>query len=79
MLAEVERLKAECKRLEELSKIDALTGLYNFGYLLDPLEREMERTQCTGSPTVLIMLDLGHLKLINDIFRHENDKKRSGG
>lgn len=73
--AEIRHLRTECKRLQELSRVDALTDLYNFGYLLDALEREMERTKRTGLPTGLIMLDLDHFKLINDNFGHENGNK----
>ena len=72
---EIERLKEECERLRELSQHDSLTGLFNFGYLMNTLETEMERTRRTGLSTGLIMIDLDHFKRINDTFGHEAGNK----
>ncbi len=68
---ELEQLRLECKRLKELTRIDSLTGFYNFRYLIDALEGEMERTRRTGLSTGLIMIDLDHFKRINDTYGHE--------
>ncbi len=68
---EVRRLREECKRLQELTQVDTLTGLFNFRYLMMALEGEMERTRRTGLSTGLIMSDLDHFKRINDTHGHE--------
>ncbi|MBI9084360.1 MAG: GGDEF domain-containing protein [Desulfobacterales bacterium] len=68
---EVARLRQRCRELEEMCQTDALTGFYNYRFLMDTLEREMERTRRTGLPTGLIMLDLDHFKRINDTYGHE--------
>ncbi len=68
---EVRRLREECKRLQELTQVDTLTGLFNFRYLMVALEGEMERTRRTGLSTGLIMSDLDHFKRINDTHGHE--------
>ena len=68
---EVRRLREECKRLQELTQVDTLTGLFNFRYLMIALEGEMERTRRTGLSTGLIMGDLDHFKRINDTHGHE--------
>ncbi len=68
---EIRRLKEECKRLQVLTQVDTLTGLYNFNYLQTALEDEMERTRRNGLPTSLIMLDLDHFKRVNDRYGHE--------
>ena len=72
---EVRRLRQECKRLQKLTRIDALTGFYNFGYLTTALEGEMERTRRSGLYTSLIMLDLDHFKKLNDTYGHEVGNK----
>lgn len=71
LIDEVRRLKEACKRLQILSQVDSLTELFNFGYLLDALDKEMERTRRTSLSTSLIMLDLDHFKHINDSLGHE--------
>lgn len=73
--AEVQRLEAECQRLQELSHTDPLTGLFNFRYLVAVLDQEMERTRRTGLPTSLIMVDLDHFKRINDTYGHPGGDK----
>lgn len=70
VLAEMVRLKTECQRLLELSQTDPLTGLYNWRHFMSELDREMERTQRTGLPTGLVMIDLDYFKRINDTFGH---------
>ena len=68
---ELEQLRIECERLRKLTRVDSLTGFYNFRHLLEALEGEMERTRRTGLSTGLIMIDLDHFKYINDTFGHE--------
>ena len=68
---EVKKLREECRRLKEITRYDALTGLYNVGYLISALERELERTRRTGLSTSLIMIDLDHFKKVNDTYGHE--------
>lgn len=68
---ECRRLSKECDQLKELTRIDALTGFFNFRYLMTALESEIERTLRTGLPTSLIMIDLDYFKKINDTYGHE--------
>ena len=72
---EVRRLRDECRRLQELTQVDSLTGLFNFRYLMLALEGEMERTRRTGLSTGLIMSDLDHFKQISDTHGHECGNK----
>ncbi len=46
---------------------DSLTGLYNHGYFMFQLERELENTRRSKSSLSLIMIDI-------DYFKHYNDK-----
>ncbi|NNF98386.1 MAG: GGDEF domain-containing protein [Desulfobacteraceae bacterium] len=68
----IRRLEEKCKELEALSQVDALTGFFNYRYLMNALEQEMERTRRTGVPASLIMGDLDYFKRINDTYGHEN-------
>lgn len=70
-LIEVNRLKAECKRLQEISRTDPLTRFFNLRHLLTVLSGEMERTRRLELPTGLVMIDLDHFKRINDSYGHE--------
>ena len=71
LIEEVELLREQCRKLEELSFVDELTGLFNFRYMQRSLEMEMERTRRTKLPTGLIMLDLDHFKSVNTLYGHE--------
>lgn len=68
---ELNRLRSECKRLQEISRTDPLTGFFNFRHLQNILSTEMERTRRSGLPTGLLMIDLDHFKRVNDTFGHE--------
>jgi len=72
MTSEFILLKQECETLRNLARIDELTEFYNFRYLKNSLESEMERTRRSGLSTGLIMADLDHFKRINDTYGHQN-------
>jgi len=65
-----ERKQVE-KQLEELSRIDALTGCYNRRYGLELLERQMKLSKRNRSPLLLGFLDINKFKAINDYFGHQ--------
>ncbi len=71
LIVEIELLHERCRKLEELSWGDALTGLFNYRYMQRSLEMEMERTRRTKLPTGFIMLDLDHFKDFNTRYGHE--------
>lgn len=61
----------EVKQLRKQVITDSLTGLYNVGYFREALEQELERTERSYLPTVLLMIDLDHFKQVNDNHGHE--------
>jgi len=69
-------------RLQELYKIkeeqaikDGLTGIYNFRYFMQELERESNRHKRFHAPFSLLMIDIDHFKEYNDEHGHlEGDK-----
>jgi diguanylate cyclase (GGDEF)-like protein len=64
------QLKQLIGKLNEHATTDPLTGLYNRRYLLDFLDREIERAGRSATPVGAIMLDLDHFKRFNDTFGH---------
>jgi diguanylate cyclase (GGDEF)-like protein len=67
LIRENERL---FKEIQRLAITDQLTGLYNRRKLIESLEMEVERAQRYGRPLSLFMMDLDHLKRINDTYGH---------
>jgi two-component system, cell cycle response regulator len=57
-------------RLAQLAVTDGLTGLYNHRHLHERLSLEVERSQRSGLPLSLLMLDVDHFKQFNDTFGH---------
>ncbi len=57
-------------RLEELSRLDGLTGAYNHRHFEKLASREIYRYRRYGGALSLILLDLDHFKLINDTYGH---------
>jgi PAS domain S-box-containing protein len=64
---EVQALQEE---LREQATRDPLTGLYNRRYLEESLGRELISAERHGYPVSVIMGDLDHFKLINDVYGH---------
>jgi len=64
-----ERKQAE-SQARLLAITDPLTGLGNYRRLLDVLHTEIERSERTGRPFAVLLLDLDGLKKINDCYGH---------
>ena len=52
------------------SLTDPLTGLYNYGFFMEELEREIHRADRYGGSVTLVMFDVDHFKLFNDRYGH---------
>ncbi|HLI75430.1 MAG TPA: GGDEF domain-containing protein, partial [Acidobacteriaceae bacterium] len=57
--------------IEQIASTDPLTRLYNRRVFLRWCEKELLRTQRSGVPFSLLMMDLDHFKQINDNFGHQ--------
>lgn len=59
------------KKMEELSIVDPLTGIYNLRYFSSRLLDEMKRSRRYRQPVSLIMIDIDYFKKTNDRFGHQ--------
>lgn len=65
-----EKVKERTLKLEELSRIDSLTGLLSVRYLHEHLTRALRVCQRQAEPLVVVYLDIDDFKKINDIQGH---------
>lgn len=65
------RQKVIYRKTLRSSLTDPLTGLYNYGYLMGALDRELHRVNRYGGTVTLVMMDIDHFKLFNDRFGHQ--------
>jgi diguanylate cyclase (GGDEF)-like protein len=66
-LLDAEGGRAEAERR---SRTDALTGLYNRRHMLDSIAAELARSERTGVPPSVLLVDLDHFRHINDVYGH---------
>ncbi len=67
---DITKLKQDERRMVVLANQDHLTGLYNRRRFLQDLQHEILRAQRSGQAGVLLLIDLDHLKLVNDTAGH---------
>ena len=56
--------------VEERSRLDSLTGVFNHGYFLELLKKLADEALANGNPLSLIMLDVDYFKQYNDTYGH---------
>lgn len=57
-------------QVEEQTRLDSLTGVYNHGYFLKKLTEQAAEVSSTGAALSLIMLDVDFFKQYNDTYGH---------
>ncbi len=66
----IRRVSRQNQLLDELRRIDALTGLYDRGHWQEQAEATLRRHHATDEPACLVMMDIDHFKQINDQHGH---------
>lgn len=66
----MQQLREKNMRLAQLVKEDGLTGLYNHKYIMEMLEKEIDRAQRYSTALSVLMFDIDHFKLVNDNYGH---------
>lgn len=70
-LAHLVRTRAgRTRSMRRLMERDSLTGLLNHSYLLEVLEREMQRAGRIDGALTFAMIDIDHFKSVNDSYGH---------
>lgn len=64
-------IQREQKRLVEKATTDEMTGLYNFRYFQDILEKEFEKASRFNHDLSFIIMDVDHFKFYNDNNGHQ--------
>src|SRR3984957_1155793 len=64
------RVKHLADELRRTATTDALTGIANRRQFDQSLQREWLRSQRSGDPVSLLMVDVDHFKLYNDLYGH---------
>ncbi len=70
MLTDITTTRESERRLEDLARVDALTGLPNRRQFDEKLEAALRRSQRSGQGMALLFLDIDHFKSINDSLGH---------
>lgn len=63
-------LRKKMQQLAHMAVTDLLTGLFNRAYFEATIELEAARSQRTGYPVSLLLIDIDHFKRINDSYGH---------
>lgn len=71
LMETAERLESRTQDLEEKTRRDGLTGLYNRAYLDATLKHEFEMSKKRGWSLAVMFVDLDHFKQINDTYGHQ--------
>jgi diguanylate cyclase (GGDEF)-like protein len=57
--------------LQDMAMRDDLTQLFNRRYFFERLRRELDRARSLQSPLAILVLDVDHLKGVNDAYGHQ--------
>jgi diguanylate cyclase (GGDEF)-like protein len=69
-IEETARLESYAEAMHNMAMIDSLTGLHNRRYAEERLAGEVARSQRSGHPLTVVMLDLNDFKQVNDKYGH---------
>jgi len=58
-------------RTSKMAITDGLTKLYNYRYIYDELERQVDRVKYKGGVFSLVIMDIDHFKVFNDMYGHQ--------
>lgn len=66
----IRKVSRQNQMLDELRRVDALTGLYGRGHWQEQAEAALRRHHASDEPACMLLLDIDHFKEINDAHGH---------
>jgi diguanylate cyclase (GGDEF)-like protein len=66
-----EKVRERTRQLEEMTRIDALTGLLNVRHLEELVTKTLRSAKRRGEPVAAVYLDVDNFKAINDSLGHQ--------
>ncbi len=70
MVINITERKLLQQRLRELSYLDPLTSLANRRYFMERIAEELEEHYAKGTSVHVLLCDIDHFKLVNDLYGH---------
>ncbi len=70
MIININERKVMQQRLRELSYLDPLTALANRRYFMERIAEELEEHYANGTSVHVLLCDIDHFKLVNDLYGH---------
>lgn len=67
-----EKVKERTRQLEEITRVDALTGLLNVRYLTETITRTLRSAQRRSEPVSVVYMDVNDFKIVNDTQGHQS-------
>jgi diguanylate cyclase (GGDEF)-like protein len=58
------------REYEQAAKTDLLTGVHNRRWMAEMFPRQLARSEFSGQPAALLMVDIDHFKRLNDTYGH---------
>ena len=65
-----ETLEAANQALQRKADLDGLTGIYNHAYLMNSMDKEIDRAKRYGTALSIVMIDIDNFKTFNDTHGH---------
>ena len=68
---DISQQKELIQALHDIASYDSLTEIFNRGKLMEELEKELLRMKRYGKCFSVLMVDIDHFKLVNDLYGHQ--------
>lgn len=67
----LQQLDSAHDRLQKISRVDGLTGVFNRHHVQEYLEQTWQRAAHEGSEIAVVLIDVDHFKKYNDLYGHQ--------
>lgn len=71
-IQDISRQKEMIQKLHDMASYDSLTEIYNRRRLMEEMDKELLRMRRYGRCLSVMMIDIDHFKLVNDLYGHQS-------